>query len=102
MEGKRENKMAAILEPQDYANACEDRDPITPELTVHAQEANGKAIFAFRDEKFDVFSSENGTSEKIWTDSITNYRSHSLGTCLKGLTYKWLTAFEISRPPCRQ
>lgn len=43
---------------------------------------------AFDDEAYDVFSSGNETGEELWTDFISPFRSHSLGTGTKDLTYK--------------
>lgn len=56
MEAEKENKKAAIIEPQDYRNAYEDPDPITLDIIVSFQEAHHKVITAFGDEMYDVFS----------------------------------------------
>lgn len=79
MEGSRKvEEKVATFKPQDYLNAYEEPDPISPDLTADGQEAHRKISTAFGDEIYAVFSSGNSTDEEIRTDFISKFRPHAL------------------------
>lgn len=88
MEAQRGSKNTAILEPHDYRNTYEDANPIVPDLTVDAQEAQLKIITRLSEEMYDGLSSANSTGEVLWTDFIPIFRSLFLKTYPEYLTYK--------------
>lgn len=49
MVAQKDDKRAAVPEPQEYPNLYKNLDPITPDLTVGAQKMHPKVIIAFGD-----------------------------------------------------
>lgn len=50
MESQEVNNMVATIKLQDYPNVYKDPDPITPDLTVDAKEAQRRVMTEFGDE----------------------------------------------------